>query len=443
MTKYIPVLLLLAMVPRLDGQIEVISNGNVGIGTTSPFAKLTLGGTGPDLTLINQDGTNNRRLNFKATDSEVYFEHTYSTSMVPWNFRVGGLNAMTIHGGNVGVGTTTPTYHLQVESALDNQFQVVGKGTGFGGSMLARIYSERTSAAPSTDVLFQVGSAYAPTALGVFGSGNVGVGTTGPAQKLAVFGTNGAPASSGSSADGVLRLGSSVTNLVLDAGVNGGAGAYTWLQARSQASYAESYPISINPNGGNVGIGTVSPSTGGGFTPKLQLTGDYTAVLLDATVPGKKWGLGVDSNGGFHIFETTSNIYSDRLLITNGGNMGIGTISPTHKLHVAGTVRAASFISDTSPGGYADFVFKSDYRLPALSEIEAHIKERGHLPGIPSEAEAREQGIDLARMQVQLLQKIEELTLHQIAQEKRLNDQSSRLQNLETENARLRGALTR
>jgi hypothetical protein len=245
---------------------------------------------------------------------------------------------------------------------------------------------------------------------------------------LGVSGVHGAPAASGASIDHVLRVGSAATNLVLDTGVNGGGGAFTWLQARSQASYADSYPISLNPNGGNVGIGTASPSTGGGFTPKLQLTGAYAALLLDATMPAKKWGLGVDSNGALDIFETTSNTYSNRFSITNAGNVGIGTTSPSQKLQVVGAVRATSFISDTNT--YADFVFKPGYQLPALSEVEAHIKEQGHLPGIPSEAEARAEGIDLARMQVQLLQKIEELTLHQIAQEKQLKAQQEEIREL-------------
>jgi hypothetical protein len=90
----------------------------------------------------------------------------------------------------------------------------------------------------------------------------------------------------------------------------------------------------------------------------------------------------------------------------------------------------ASAIDWLGSGGYAHFVFKSDYRLPALSEVEAHIKARGHLSGIPSEAEARAEGIDLAAMQVTLLQKIEELTLHQIAQDERVTEQQRLIQQL-------------
>ena len=109
--------------------------------------------------------------------------------------------------------------------------------------------------------------------------------------------------------------------------------------------------------------------------------------------------------------------YYNLLLNPNGGNVGIGTTSPGYMLDVAGQVHADSFVSYTQT--YADFVFKPGYKLASLSDVEASIKKDGHLPGIPSEAEAKEHGIDLASMQVKLLQKIEELTLHQIDEEKR------------------------
>ncbi len=120
--------------------------------------------------------------------------------------------------------------------------------------------------------------------------------------------------------------------------------------------------------------------------------------------------------------------------ISSAGNVGIGTTTPSYKLTVSGSVRATSFIADVNT--YADFVFRPGYRLAPLAEIEAHIAERGHLPGIPSEAEARERGVDVVDMQIRLLQKIEEITLHQIAQQKELAA-------LKAENAALREALSR
>jgi hypothetical protein len=113
------------------------------------------------------------------------------------------------------------------------------------------------------------------------------------------------------------------------------------------------------------------------------------------------------------------------------GNVGIGETNPMYKLAVKGTIKAKEIIVDTT--GWSDFVFADDYRLAPLAEVEAHIQEHKHLPGIPSAAQVAEQGVSLGDMQAKLLAKVEELTLHVIAQEKRL-------QALERENAALRAA---
>jgi len=68
--------------------------------------------------------------------------------------------------------------------------------------------------------------------------------------------------------------------------------------------------------------------------------------------------------------------------------------------------------------GWADYVFKEDYHLPTLEEVEKHIKEKGHLINIPSAKEVNDNGIQLGEMNKLLLEKIEELTLYIIKQEK-------------------------
>ncbi len=69
---------------------------------------------------------------------------------------------------------------------------------------------------------------------------------------------------------------------------------------------------------------------------------------------------------------------------------------------------------------WADFVFKPDYKLNSLKTVEAFIKKNGHLPNVPSAETVLKNGIDLADTQRILLQKIEELTLYIIEQEKRI-----------------------
>lgn len=98
--------------------------------------------------------------------------------------------------------------------------------------------------------------------------------------------------------------------------------------------------------------------------------------------------------------------------INTQGNVGIGTENPQNKLDVAGTIRAQEIKVELS--GWADHVFDKDYQLPSLQEVKAHIEEHKHLPGIPSEKQILEDGVNMGEMQAKLLQKIEELTLYVI-----------------------------
>ena len=68
--------------------------------------------------------------------------------------------------------------------------------------------------------------------------------------------------------------------------------------------------------------------------------------------------------------------------------------------------------------GWADYVFQNDYTLKPLHEVEQFIKENKHLPEVPSEKEVKENGNNLGKMDAVLLQKIEELTLYLIEQNK-------------------------
>ena len=74
----------------------------------------------------------------------------------------------------------------------------------------------------------------------------------------------------------------------------------------------------------------------------------------------------------------------------------------------------------------ADFVFEDNYNLPTLKSIEKHIKEKKHLPEIASAKEMEKNGVNVGKFQIQLLQKIEELTLYTIDQEKKLKSQKKK-----------------
>jgi len=127
---------------------------------------------------------------------------------------------------------------------------------------------------------------------------------------------------------------------------------------------------------------------------------------------------------------------TEKLRILGNGNVGIGKINPTNKLDVNGTIHSQEVKVDLT--GWSDFVFKKEYRLPTLTEVEKHIAEKGHLENIPNEQEVLKNGINLGEMDSKLLQKIEELTLYIIDQEKKtqelktiISEQNKRLDKLE------------
>lgn len=98
-------------------------------------------------------------------------------------------------------------------------------------------------------------------------------------------------------------------------------------------------------------------------------------------------------------------------------------------LEVNGVIRSKEVKIEAT--GRSDFVFSKDYKLPTLQSVEQHIENKGHILDMPSEKQVIDQGVNVVEMQANLLQKIEELTLYVINQEKRI-------QTLEQENMQLK-----
>jgi len=92
---------------------------------------------------------------------------------------------------------------------------------------------------------------------------------------------------------------------------------------------------------------------------------------------------------------------------------------------VAGTVRAREVKVEVTAG--ADHVFKPEYNLKPLNEVETFIQENNHLPEIPSEKQMQQEGLNVNEFQIRLLQKIEELTLYVIAQDKEIKELKKQL----------------
>jgi hypothetical protein len=120
----------------------------------------------------------------------------------------------------------------------------------------------------------------------------------------------------------------------------------------------------------------------------------------------------------------TFNSFGQAVGFPDGITVGTGVTIPagsSYKMAIGGGILTEKVrVATNGTMFWADFVFDKNYRLRPLSEVETYIKANNHLPEIPSTADVNKNGIDLAETQALLLQKVEELTLYVIEQNKKI-----------------------
>jgi hypothetical protein len=302
-------------------------------------------------------------------------------------------------------------------------------------------------------VIFTAGLSYAQS--NTFpSSGNVGIATTSPQTKLHVY--QAVP-----DATGLIIQGNTINvdqalhyiAMTLDGDYGNGTGNYSQLRSYSNlydswgsqlAFYTTQGGIAntlmermrINDHG-NVGIGTTSPSTllhlykaGGNSTITMERP-DNTAEAgtVFRTTALQQFYLGaraVDGADNFHIFSyQKTGGGADVLNIDKEGNVGIGTTIPDEKLTINGTVHTREVRVDLLI--YPDYVFKSTYHLPTLTEVKTYIDQNHHLPDMPTEAEVVKNGLKVGETEALLTKKVEELTLYLIRQKEETDKEITEL----------------
>jgi len=280
--------------PSGSTAVTILSGGNVGIGTSSPAQKLEIQSGS---VLLRGDGTALFGTYYASAGENTFFTlHSGSGNTFHIGNDVAGTNYTTMvfsaatdsTGGKVGIGTTSPGSKLQIndntptltirandggvsrKAYIDFYTTFFNFPSDVGARRTSTIVTGFDSGTWGTEFLsFNVGSGSANDAallpierVRIDGSGNLGVGTSTIIGKLQVNSTSApyyGPATSSATANGIFILGNTTADVVNTFGVDATTTAYAWIQPRKTGT-ATYYSLALNPNGGNVGIGTSLPA---------------------------------------------------------------------------------------------------------------------------------------------------------------------------------------
>ncbi|MEH3112262.1 hypothetical protein [Pedobacter terrae] len=207
---------------------------------------------------------------------------------------------------------------------------------------------------------------------------------------------------------------------------NGNVGIGTKTPNSTLTIRSESTGVSINP-GANPYFGTLAFNRESG-----------TGAIFDPS--GKAFQInngGNDQNLHIQVYNGDGSLVTNNSLVISGvnGNVGIGTANLTDALTVAGKIGAREIKVSTNAG--ADFVFEPHYKLPTLTNLEKFVKTNKHLPEIPTAKQMIENGVNLGELNIKLLQKVEELTLHLIEKDKKIDALIKRMDLLEADKSKI------
>jgi hypothetical protein len=351
-------------------------NGNLGIGTTAPSAKLDVNGS-----VVFDDKSSpytNIRIGHDANDAIIADNLGNKAYGGGYWFRVHNetagagkyIDVMALtEAGKVGVGTNSPSAKL--ESYNTTAGVTAFKTSGLNGYLLVdNVGSGENYYSANKFHDFQ--TAGGASKMRITESGSVGIGTTLPTAKLHI---------------------------------NNGNNSYGAILANSSE-----LPFSLYTK-------TISTSVVNGESFRLGLK--YDSNENNGFISFYRGG---DTSGGFLGLSTNG---SERMRIDQAGFVGIGTNSPDAKLTVNGQIHTKEVRIDLlAPMTVPDYVFANDYKLKTLNEVDNYIKANNHLPEIPSAKEIEKNGLMVAEMNLSLLKKIEELTLYAIEQQKKLEAQN-------------------
>jgi hypothetical protein len=342
--------------------------------------------------------------------------------------------------GNVGIGTQNPygVTHWQkastvnlvaTNSGADGQadatvMSLIGQARGYSNN-LAKLASIDFKTDPTTwyygAMTFNVanldGTDTSRTpleAMRINRLGQVGIGTTSPSLPLTIVGDDGDPASSGATAVGALQIQQGTNDVVLEAGVKANSNRYAWLQSTNKVSHT-AYNMALNPNGGNVGIGRTSPQSRLDVLSSARITSSANtshAFKLEARAgfanDGNSSCIWVSDGGsssdplfssqgahlviecrqsaGRHIYFKVGNTTTAQHIMSSDGRMGIGTTSPSERLHVSGNILASGSVTQNSDISLKDNITPIPNALDKVLQIRGVTYNRNDIEDNPRDA---------------------------------------------------------
>jgi hypothetical protein len=341
------------------------ANNRVGIGTTNPDAPFEVRGFGRFY----------REVSGATSLLQDWYSDNGGTKVLQHEFQAAGN---VYHRGNVGIGTTSPGEPLSVSSSSVFSTVLSLNNTSVGGGKWG-LTSEGSSGTVGAFSIYDYASSL--TRLTINASGNVGIGTTSPGNFngltfvspiLDVVGSINIRGISGNGVSALQMGGDTFRKAIIIAPIGTETPYLAFGVATGGSSSSASEFMRIT-NAGNVGIGVTSPNgllhLNSSVVNKELLILRNTNVAVGASVPiflssnsgGTLTNVSIE-NGGAGSFivrtgATTEFGYgSVRLSITNAGNVGIGTASPTQQLHTTGFVRLFGISVNETGGTISAFI---------------------------------------------------------------------------------------
>ena len=301
--------------------------------------------------------------------------------------------------GKVGIGVTDPQGSLQVRGTYDNSWIYFSSNAGLNSTK----YKPKVA----------YGMAFTWNYSGGYGESiinySTGVGSSPRLDFTSFDGTN--LTTEMTLKKGSLGIGTTTPQAKLDVGafINGGQLGTVFGRL---------------PEGNTTGDGTYLGVAGYGTQPADYNSKGFSIEhhFYGQTNSSINFFRGAGTTGGYLTFNTSEN--SEKMRINANGNVSIGTTDtdPTGAmLTVKGSIHTKEVIVDLN-APLADFVFTPTYKLMPLHEVEQYVTTNSHLPEMPSADEVSKNGLNMGEMQNKLLQKMEEMTLYMIEQNKAINE---------------------